>query len=160
MNLPIVNAALKMDGKGRIALPTPLNSFFSLQGINQLIGFANAGPKGGLALYQKNEYNSLLEKYRSDPIDPKSRLFALAICSTACTLTIDGSGRILIPINLRELLGFKKELHIFSAGSWLELWDHKQWETVAYPQSTDLWNQINSLESFTTPSPPSSQSST
>lgn len=157
MNLPIVNASIKMDGKGRMALPTPLQAYFGLVGTNQLIAFANGGPSGGLALYSQNEYEDLLSKYRNDPVDPKSRLFALAICSTATTVSIDSSGRILVPKNLRELLNLSKELHIFSAGSWIEIWDYDRWAKEAYPQSTDVWSQLNSftdIQSFSTDAQP------
>ena len=155
MHLPPLNAELKLDPKGRLMLPRQLRSALELAGVNRLVAFANGGPQGGLALYTLDAYTSMAERHQgADPMDPQARLFALAIASTAQTVQIDNAGRMLIPQSLRQLLGLEKRLHLFSAGSWFEIWDGDRWEAQAYPHATDLWDELRGLSSMrAAPSP-------
>lgn len=152
MHLPPLNAELKLDPKGRLMLPRLLRNALELNGINRLVAFANGGPKGGLALYSVDAFEEMSKQYQgSDPMDPKARLFALAIASTAQTVQVDNAGRMLVPQALRQLLGLEKRLHLFSAGSWFEIWDGDRWESQAYPDASKLWDQLQGLNSISTP---------
>jgi MraZ protein len=149
MHLPPLNSELKLDPKGRLMLPRQLRSALELAGVNRLVAFANSGAQGGLALYTLDEYEAMSKRYQgSDPMDPKARLFALAISSTAQTVHVDNAGRMLVPQALRQLLGLEKRLHLFSAGSWFEIWDGDRWESKAYPQASTLWDQIQGFGSI------------
>jgi MraZ protein len=149
MHLPPLNAELKLDPKGRLMLPRQLRSALELAGVNRLVAFANGGAQGGLALYTLEAYKAMAERHQgADPVDPKARLFALAIASTAQTVQIDGAGRMLVPQALRNLLGLEKRLHLFSAGAWFEIWDGDRWEAQAYPQASGLWDEIQGLGSI------------
>ena len=154
MQLPPLNAELKLDPKGRLMLPRQLRSALELAGINRLVAFANGGPKGGLALYTLEAFAEMSDQHLgSDPMNPKARLFALAVSSTAQTVQIDNAGRMLVPQSLRQLLGLEKRLHLFSAGSWFEIWDGDRWEERAYPSASDLWEQLEGLNSITSSAP-------
>ena len=154
MHLPPLNAELKLDPKGRLMLPRLLRNALELGGVNRLVAFANGGPTGGLALYGVDAFEEMSQRYQgSDPMDPKARLFALAIASTAQTVQVDNAGRMLIPQALRQLLGLEKRLHLFSAGSWFEIWDGDRWESQAYPQASNLWDQIQGLSSISSNPP-------
>ena len=98
MLLPSVNAELTLDPKGRVMLPRLLRNSLELQGVGKLIAFANAGPQGGLALMRVDEYEKLAaEHQKGGPLDPRARLFALAIASTAHTISVDSNGRVNLP---------------------------------------------------------------
>ena len=83
-------------------------------------------------------------------MEPRARLFALD-ASTAQTVQVDNAGRMLVPQALRQLLGLEKRLHLFSAGSWFEIWDGDRWESQAYPQASNLWDQLQGLNSISSP---------
>jgi MraZ protein len=152
MLLPSLNAELRLDPKGRVMMPRALRSAFELSGINQLVAFANGGPGAGLAFYRVEDFAAMSERYQgADPMDPRARLFALAIHSTAQRVTIDNAGRMLIPKELRALLGLERELYLFTAGTWFELWDRSRWADQAYPQATGLWEQLNGLGALAQP---------
>lgn len=152
MFLPSLNADLTLDPKGRVMLPRALRSFYDLAGINKLVAFANGGPRAGLALYRLGDYEALQAQHQgADPMDPKARLFALAVASTAQQVSIDSAGRVLLPANLRALLGLERELRLFAAGSWVEIWDRSRYETQAYPQAAGIWDQLCGLESLVSP---------
>jgi DNA-binding transcriptional regulator/RsmH inhibitor MraZ len=86
-------------------------------------------------------------------MDPKARLFALAVASTAQQVSIDSAGRMLIPPNLRGLLGLERELRLFTAGAWVEIWNRTRYETQAYPQAAGIWDQLCGLDSLLSPAP-------
>jgi MraZ protein len=149
MHLPPLNAELKLDPKGRLMLPRQLRNALELAGVNRLVAFANGGPQGGLALYTLEDFQTMAGRYQgTDPMDARSRLFALAVASTAQTVQIDSAGRMLVPQSLRNLLGLEKRLHLFSAGSWFEIWDGDRWEAQAYPQASTLWEEVQGLGSI------------
>ena len=143
MNFPITNAKLKLDSKGRFTLPKELLRAFEILEIKSLVGFASFGSEGGLTLSKLQDYQQLLSSHLINPIDPKSRLFAMAICSTATTINIDKGAKVLVPKNLRELLGFEDEIQLFSTGSWIEVWSFKTWREKAYPSALNTWTQYS-----------------
>ena len=155
MFLPSLNAALTLDPKGRVMLPRALRDALDLQGVSKLVAFANGGPKGGLALYRIEDFQSMQKSHQQgDSMDPRSRLFALAIASTAHTVNIDNAGRMLIPPPLRSLLDLERELTLFTAGAWIEIWDRSRWEAEAYPKAADLWDQLYGFGSLQPPASP------
>lgn len=157
MLFPSLNAELRLDPKGRVMLPRALRAALDLAGVNQLVAFANGGPGAGLAFYRVEDFAAMAERYQgADPMDARARLFALAVHSTAQRVSIDSAGRMLIPKELRSLLSLERELYLFTAGSWFELWDRTRWTAQAYPQAADLWEQLNGLNGLnglTQPSP-------
>jgi MraZ protein len=149
MLLPSLNAELLLDPKGRVMLPRPLRGALDLAGVGQMVAFANGGPSAGLALYRVEDFAKMAERYQgADPMDPRARLFALAVQSTAQRVQVDSAGRMLIPKELRGLLGLDKELYLFTAGSWFEVWNRNRWRAQAYPQANDLWEQLNGMGSL------------
>jgi len=133
-------------------LPRDLRAFFEMGGHNQVVLFANGGPKGGVTAMFPSGYESMASEYRSEnPLDPKSRVFARAIDSTAKRVKIDGNGRLLIPPELRRLLGLERELYLFTAGAWFEIWDKARWESQAYMEASDVWENLYGFDSLQTP---------
>ncbi len=138
--LPSLNAELTLDPKGRVMVPRALRDALDLQGVSKLVAYANGGPRRGLALCRIEDFQAMQKQHqKGDLMDPRSRLFALAIASTAQTISIDNVGRMLIPPPLRTLLGLERELFLFTAGSWIELWDRARWEAEAYPAAAQMW---------------------
>ena len=67
---------------------------------------------------------------------------------TAQRVSIDSAGRMLTQES-RSLLSLERDLYLFTAGSWFELWDRTCWTAQAYPQAADLWEQLNGLNGLT-----------
>lgn len=143
MLLPSLNAELTLDPKGRVMVPRALREALESEGFGSLVAFANGGPKRGLAFYTVPDFKKLQRDHASaDLLDPKARLFALAINSTAQTVSIDKAGRLLIPQQLRNLLGLDRELFLFTSGGWFEVWDRPRYEQQAWPEAAALWDQL------------------
>ncbi|HCH66019.1 MAG TPA: hypothetical protein DFR83_24670, partial [Deltaproteobacteria bacterium] len=106
----------------------------------------------GLAFYKVEDFAAMAERYQgADPMDPRARLFALAVHSTAQRVSIDSAGRMLIPKELRSLLSLERDLYLFTAGPWFELWDRRRWADQAYPDAASLWEQLNGLGALSMP---------
>lgn len=150
MLLPSLNAELTLDPKGRVMLPRLLRNALELQGVNRLVALANAGPDGGLALMKVEDYEAMAAQHQQGgPLDARSRLFALAIASTAHTVTIDGNGRVNLPGALCSLLGLERDLYLFTAGSWVEVWDRSRWAERAVHQAAAVWDQLYGFDALT-----------
>ena len=152
MLLPSLNAELTLDPKGRVMLPRLLRNALELQGVNRLVALANAGPRGGLALMKVDDYEALAAQHQQGgPLDARSRLFALAIASTAHTVVIDQNGRVNLPGALCSLLGLYRDLYLFTAGSWVEIWDRPRWAGQAVQQAAAVWDQLYGFDSLLAP---------
>lgn len=154
-----LNAELTLDPKGRVMVPRALRNNLESEGAGSLVAFANGGPQRGLAFYTVPDFKKLQQEHASDsPLDPKARLFALAINSTAQTVSIDKAGRLLIPQQLRNLLSLDRELFLFTSGSWFEIWDRSRYEQQAWPDAAALWDQLFGFGSLSAgaASPPAS----
>ena len=143
MNLPVFNTDLLLDEKGRVMVPRAVRDVMEARGVSKLVAFANGGPRGGLSFCRIDDYEALAARHQgTDPLSPQARLFALAVASTAQTVSIDSVGRMLIPQELRALLGLQKELYLFTAGAWFEIWDKARWVEQAFPKAAELWDQL------------------
>lgn len=156
MLLPPLNADLTLDPKGRVMLPRVLQIALQAEGVDRLVAFANNGPARGLAFTRLSDYKALAHRHQSgsadphtdvvDLADPRSRLFALAVASTAHTVSLDSAGRILVPGPLRAMFDLDRDLYLFTAGGWFELWDRDRWLKNGFPQATAAWDALFGFE--------------
>lgn len=148
MPLPSVNAELTLDPKGRVMLPRLLRNAYELDGVGTLVAFANGGPRRGLALIKVEEWRALSQVHQGDPLDPKARLFGLAVASTAQSVSIDSAGRLLIPPMLRQMLGLERDLYLFTAGGWVEIWDLQRYMQQGHVEAAALWDELYGFDSL------------
>jgi DNA-binding transcriptional regulator/RsmH inhibitor MraZ len=69
-------------------------------------------------------------------------------------VSVDNAGRMLIPQPLRRMLNLERELYLFTAGSWFEVWDRPRWEDQALPEAAALWDQLYGFDSLKPPAGP------
>ena len=113
------------------------------------MAFANGGPRGGLALCRVEDFNRIAADHQGGgPLDARSRLFAVAVASTAQALSIDSNGRINLPDALCRLLGLQRDLYLFTAGSWIEIWDRRRWLEQGVGPAAELWDELYGFDSL------------
>jgi MraZ protein len=146
MNFEPFHTRLMLDPKGRLTLPIQLRHALAGVGQNRLVAIANDGNQGGLSLFTLENYRSAIAARTADidPFAPRGIDFLRAIVSTNQTLTIDGNGRVLVPSDLRGLVGIGREVVAFSMAGWFELWDRERWSQRAYPEAIDRWSALPS----------------
>lgn len=111
-----------VDSKGRIILPSKFREelgerFILTKGLdNCLFG------------YSLKEWAVLEEKLKKLPLTSKeARTFLRFFFAGACECEVDKQGRILIPQNLREYAGIKKEVFIIGVMTRIEIWSEDNW---------------------------------
>lgn len=125
-----------IDDKGRIIVPAKFreglgNSFILTRGLDQCI-FA----------YPRSEWSHLEQKLKSLPFTKKdARAFTRFFFSGACEVELDKQGRILLPQNLREYAGLKKECVVIGVSTRVEIWSKEIWEEY-YLNSEQSFNEI------------------
>ena len=112
-----------IDAKGRMSFPTKLRDllggeFYITKSINQKC----------LTIYSKSEWEKLANKIAELPdsmggLDIKRWLF-----SGAGELVPDKQGRVLIPSDLREFAGLKKDVVVIGLDDKAEIWDKELWD--------------------------------
>ena len=112
-----------IDAKGRMSFPTKLRDllggeFYVTKSINQKC----------LTIYSKSEWEKLANKIAELPdsmggLDIKRWLF-----SGAGELVPVKQGRVLIPSDLREFAGLKKDVVVIGLDDKAEIWDKELWD--------------------------------
>ena len=112
-----------IDAKGRMSFPTKVRDllggeFYVTKSINQKC----------LTIYSKSEWEKLANKIAELPdsmggLDIKRWLF-----SGAGELVPDKQGRVLIPSDLREFAGLKKDVVVIGLDDKAEIWDKELWD--------------------------------
>ena len=112
-----------IDAKGRMSFPTKLRDllgmeFYVTKSINQKC----------LTIYSKSEWEKLANKVAAlrdsmGGLDIKRWLF-----SGAGELVPDKQGRVLIPSDLRDFAGLKKDVVVIGLDDKAEIWDKELWD--------------------------------
>ncbi|MBA7482799.1 Transcriptional regulator MraZ [subsurface metagenome] len=132
----------KLDEKGRVPIPP---KFRRELGREEVVLTQLA--ENCITAYPLSEWKKLADKLTAGPI-PRSKLRKLnrAIFATAFSLTVDGQGRISLPVPLRQGAGIEDEVVIAGANNYFELWGKEQWESEKAASQEQAWQIIESLE--------------
>lgn len=117
----------KLDAKGRLKLPAGL--------VEQLGGMPseliiNRGVEDCLRLFSRGAWEVKTTELinRLNPNNSKHRKLARYINRGVTKLSVDSSGRILIPKSLMEYAGLKKEAVVTGSLSEIEIWSKESYE--------------------------------
>lgn len=132
----------KVDEKGRIPIPPKFRRELEKEEVVLTSGVENC-----VAAYPLSEWKKLADTLTSGPV-PQNKLRRLnrAIFAAAFTLTIDGQGRLSLPIPLRQKAGIENEVIVVGANKYFELWNKEQWESEKAVSQEQAWQTIESLE--------------
>ncbi len=119
-------AALTLDDKGRLAVPSELRKAFDVARIHSLVFTAYQGSIWGVS----HETASAMEQRLAalDPFSQDALDFTHAVLGANEEVTIDNNGRIRIPTELRELVGIGREVRLISVLDRIELWEPERWK--------------------------------
>ena len=131
----------KIDDKGRVPIPPKFRK--ELKG-----GVVLApGIEKCIAAYPLPVWKRLADTLTGGSITPsKLRRLNRAIFATAFSISIDGQGRIALPISLRQYAEIVDEVIIAGANNYLELWNKVHWEEEKATSQEQAWQIIESLE--------------
>ena len=119
--------SIKLDDKGRIALPARLRHKLKDTGINALVlTFFD----GCIKAYTPSFFAERIEAPIADrdPFDLEVQLLHHAVLAEAEDCSVDGQGRVRIPIRLRDECGLDGDCVLISILDWVEIWPLDRWE--------------------------------
>ncbi len=120
-----------IDAKGRLIVPA---KFREGLGTNFVV---TKGLDNCLFAYTNEEWKIFEEKVAKLPLTNKdARKFVRFFFSGAVECDTDNQGRVMIPVNLREYAGIKKEVISIGVSNRIEIW------------SKENWNEYNDEENF------------
>ena len=131
----------KIDQKGRVPLPPRFRRELK-DGVVLMPGVEKC-----IWAYPLAEWKKLAASLTTGSFTPsKLRRLNRAIFATAFYLSIDGQGRIALPIPLREYAEIVDEVVIAGANTYLEIWNIVLWEEEKAASQEQAWQIIESLE--------------
>lgn len=121
---------LSLDGKGRLSVPAKLRAIFVKESEGKMI--LTADLERNLLIFTVEEWKKAAGKLESlSTIEPRARAVQRLYLGYACEVSMDSTGRILIPPMLRKFAGLDKQVVLNSMNNKLELWDQARWEMVS-----------------------------
>lgn len=116
-----------LDAKGRLAIPTRYRDRVQSRCDGQLV--ATIDRDHCLLLYPLPDWEEIERKLTRLPtLNAKVRGLQRLMLGYATELDLDGSGRILLPRELREFAGLERQAMLIGQGNKFELWDEETWQ--------------------------------
>lgn len=116
-----------MDAKGRMAIPTRYRALLAELCAGELVITIDM-KSTCLTLSPLPEWRRFEEKVAALPaLDPLAEMLSRFVVGQAKDLQLDGSGRILLPTELREYAELEKKVVLVGRTQRLEIWSEQNW---------------------------------
>ena len=112
-------AALTLDGKGRIAIPSRHRELLAAMDVHQLT--VTKHPEGSLLIFPRPAWEHFRDRVASLPMDSSG--WKRVFLGNAMDVDIDASSRVLIAPELRKAAALERDVMLIGMGSHFELWD-------------------------------------
>ncbi|HRH57202.1 MAG TPA: hypothetical protein PLS10_06090 [Chitinophagales bacterium] len=141
---------VKVDGKGRLRLPTDLLRQIPEETNTKYV--INKGLDNCLRLYPIVQWNAITDEMNKklNWFQSKEREFLRYFYQAATQVDLDSNDRVLIPKRLTDAVGIKDEVVILAFGDVIEIWNSEvYYNTVAkepenFAQMADeIWSKLN-----------------
>ncbi|MBQ9604215.1 MAG: division/cell wall cluster transcriptional repressor MraZ [Firmicutes bacterium] len=107
-----------IDAKGRIIIPAKYREALGLKCV------ISKGKDGALNIYTNETWDEFDEKFKLIPqSDPIGMRYIRDFYANASDLEPDNNGRVMIPQDLKEFAGLKKDVVTIGAFDHIEIWD-------------------------------------
>jgi MraZ protein len=131
----------KLDEKGRVAVPPRFR-----KDLKDGVVLA-PGAEKCINIYPLAEWRKMAGGFTGGSLTQnKLRRLNRFIFATAFNVTVDGQGRVALPIPLREYAEIGEEVVIAGVNAFLEVWDQALWEEEKTISQEQAWQIIESLE--------------
>ena len=125
---------INLDAKGRMAMPARYREQLTENCSGHLVVTIDTNHRC-LLLYPLSEWEQIERQIESlSSFDPMSQRVKHLLIGHANDLELDGSGRILLPQELRQYAHLEKHVSLIGQGKKLEIWSQDNWS-----QQRDQW---------------------
>ena len=121
-----------IDSKGRLIIPSKLRELLGEKFI------LTRGLDNCLFVYPKNEWENVINKYRSLPNTRDARNYMRFLLSGATEMDVDKQGRINISNPLINYANLKKDCVIIGVNERLEIWDKESWDNFILENEANI----------------------
>jgi MraZ protein len=129
MNQLIGEYDCKIDAKGRLMVPVLLKK--QLLDVERDGLVVNRGFERNLVIYPKKVWDeTVAELSKLNMFEAKNREFVRAFQRGAMPLSLDGTGRVLLPKSLMEYAGIGSEIVLACQLDKIEVWDKKAYDDL------------------------------
>lgn len=126
----IGSAALNLDAKGRLTMPTRYRASL-LEACGGHLVLTRHPYEECLALYPRGEFADIANKLSSQPdSSPQVRQLKRRFLGQASEVEMDGSGRLLISPELRAAIGLEKHAMLIGQNRRFEIWEEGLWQQM------------------------------
>jgi MraZ protein len=116
--------AINLDAKGRLAIPSRYREPIQEQCEGQLVLTYSAFDSGALWLYPHSEWVRVRDEVTGlSTFNAGHRSLQRKLVGSATPIEPDGSGRVQIPLTLRQVTGLEKRVVLMGMGSRFEIWN-------------------------------------
>jgi transcriptional regulator MraZ len=114
-----------IDPKGRLSIPSRYREELMGRSVATLV--LSEGDHCIWA-FPLDAWEQFEERLRQHPqLSPERRKFVRVMVASAKECPVDRAGRTLVPPELREFAGLKKDVMITGALEWFEIWSRERW---------------------------------
>ena len=129
----------KLDSKGRLMVPSGLRKQLEPAANESFV--LNRGFEQCLVLYPKNHWDKVsAEVNKLNQYVKKNREFIRYFYRGATELTLDGTGRLLLPKRLQDYAEIGKEVVLFAYSDRIEVWNKEKYEGLLTDEPEDFAN--------------------
>ncbi len=122
-------STVKLDAKGRLALPTRYRGEISERYEGRLV--VTVHDDGCLLLYPQPEWEQIEHRLINTPnLDRRTRDMQRMLVGYATEIEMDGNGRILLVPRLREFAQLDKAVALVGVGKKFEIWNEETWMSI------------------------------
>ena len=120
--------AINLDGKGRMAMPARYRPSLEKEAGGAMVVTIDT-EQPCLLLYPHHQWEVIETKLEAlSSFNPATRRIQRLLMGHATELEMDGSGRILLPMLLREYAGLERSVMLVGQGKKFEIWGESQWQ--------------------------------
>ena len=114
-----------IDPKGRLSIPSRYREELAARGVTTLV--LSEGDHCVWA-FPLDAWEQLEERLRQHPqLSPERRNVVRVMVASAKECPVDRVGRTLVPPELRDFAGLKRDVVITGALEWFEIWNRERW---------------------------------
>jgi MraZ protein len=133
-------SSISVDAKGRLAIPARFRDALNSLPGPELILTLNPWDRA-LWLYPASEWEQIERKLSAlSDFDKHSRRTKQIMRGYATDCVCDGQGRVLLPLELRQLAGIDRQVALLGQGNKCEIWDAATWQAERDNWLSDLGN--------------------
>ena len=126
-----------IDEAGRITIPQRFREL--MRGTNDIAWTITRGYGACLYLYTASAWQKVVERAdQLDQFDPKAHAFLRFLYGCARYMQLDRQGRMVVPVELRELMRLKRDVMLVGLRYRLELWDKSAWDAYQETRGPDM----------------------